>query len=352
MSTPSPAQNVLLRNAWYHALPSHRLKPGQMLSKTYLGDPILLGRTKAGKVFALQDICPHRAVPLSCGWFDGEQVQCCYHGWRFNEAGRCTEIPSLMPDQAMDLGRFDVPSYPIRETQGNIWIYIPAKDRDLAQPPPFEVPVIPGFEGKLPNLTYTVRFPCFIDHAVVGLMDPAHSPYVHRAWWWRTAKLHDEIKQFEPVPYGFRMTRHPIQDAGYLYNIIGGAPATEITFYLPSIRIEETTTSKYRVCNLTTVTPINENETDVTFEFYWDVPWGWMLKPVLHYIVRIFLDQDKDVVVKQQIGLKHDPVLRLIKDSDTLARWYYQLKNEYVRSMTERRDFVSPVKAQVLRWRA
>ncbi|NEP16349.1 MAG: aromatic ring-hydroxylating dioxygenase subunit alpha [Leptolyngbya sp. SIO4C1] len=341
--------DFFLRNLWYHALPSAELKPGQMLSRTYLGEPILLGRTRAGKVFALQDICPHRAVPLSCGWFDGEQVQCCYHGWKFNQGGRCTEIPSLMSEQEMDLSRFDVPSYPIRETQGNLWIYM--RDRATATPQ-FDVPAIPGFAGKSPNLTYTVRFPCFIDHAVVGLMDPAHSPYVHRAWWWRTAALHDEIKQFEPVPYGFRMTRHQLENAGYLYNLIGGAPATEITFYLPSVRIEETTTSKYRVCNLTTVTPISEQATDVTFQFYWNMPWGWLLKPLLRPLVKAFLDQDRSVVVKQQIGLQHNPVLRLIKDSDTPARWYYQLKNEYARAMAEDRDFVSPVKPQVLRWRA
>jgi phenylpropionate dioxygenase-like ring-hydroxylating dioxygenase large terminal subunit len=323
-----------------------------MLSRTYLGQPVLLGRTQAGQAFALADICPHRAVPLSCGWFDGEQVQCCYHGWKFDQAGHCTNIPSLMADQAMDLTRFNVTSYPIHEAQGNIWIYMSDKDPTLAKPPTFDVPVIPGFEGKVPNLTYTVRFPCYLDHAVVGLMDPAHSPYVHRAWWWRTGDLHDEIKQFDPVPYGFCMTRHQLQDAGLGYKLIGGAPSTEITFYLPSIRIEETTTSKYRVCNLTTVTPISETESDVTFEFYWDMPWGFALKPALHYLARIFLDQDKQVVVKQQIGLKHDPVLRLIKDSDTLARWYYQLKNEYLRSMAENRDFVSPVKSQVLRWRA
>jgi phenylpropionate dioxygenase-like ring-hydroxylating dioxygenase large terminal subunit len=349
----SASKNFFLRNIWYYALPGHQLKPGKMLAKTFLGEPILLGRTKAGKAFALYDICPHRGIPLSCGWFDGEAVQCCYHGWKFNDTGHCTDIPSLMPDQDLDLGKFDVPSYPIHESQGNLWIYIPEKDRHQVQPPRFDVPVIPGFDAeKKPDLTYTVRFPCFVDHAVVGLMDPAHSPYVHRAWWWRTGELHDEMKQFDPVPFGFRMTRHQLKNAGLGYKLMGGAPSTEITFYLPSIRIEETTTSKYRACNLTTVTPINDQATDVTFQFYWDIPWGWVLKPALHYLARVFLGQDKAVVVKQQLGLQHDPVLRLIKDSDTLARWYYQLKNEYVRSQEEGREFVSPVKSQVLRWRA
>ncbi|WP_346291314.1 aromatic ring-hydroxylating dioxygenase subunit alpha [Sphaerothrix gracilis] len=349
----SATNQFFLRNIWYHAMPSRALKPGKMLVKTLLGEAILFGRTQAGEVFALKDVCPHRAVPLSCGWFDGEAVQCCYHGWKFDAAGRCTEIPSLMPDQQIDLNRFNVQAYTVQETQGNIWIYMPESYPAEAAPPRFDVPKIPGFAPQAqPNVTYTMRFPCFIDHAVVGLMDPAHSPYVHRAWWWRTSELHDEVKWFDPSTYGFTMRRHRIAHAGRLYGLIGGVPETEIIFYLPGLRTEETTTAKHRVVNLTTVTPLSETETDVTFELYWDIPWGWLLQPLMIPLIKAFLGQDRDVVAKQQIGLRQDSVLRLIKDSDTPARWYYQLKNEYARSQAEKREFVTPVKSQQLRWRA
>src|SRR5437762_100035 len=61
-----------------------------------LGEPVLLGRDEAGAVFALRDICPHRGMPLSAGNFDGGEIECCYHGWRFAPDGRCTAIPSLV----------------------------------------------------------------------------------------------------------------------------------------------------------------------------------------------------------------------------------------------------------------
>ena len=54
----------------------------------------------------------------------------------------------------------------------------------------------------------------------------------------------------------------------------------------------------------------------------------------------------------QQQGLRHDPPLMLINDADTQARWYYRLKNEYIRARTERRPFVNPVKERVLRFRS
>src|SRR5260370_25883213 len=94
-----------------------------MLAKTLLGEPLLLGRDGAGAPFALRDLCPHRGVPLSCGSFDGTEVECCYHGWRFTTDGRCTAIPSLVEGQTLDIARIRVASYAAREVQGNIWAY-------------------------------------------------------------------------------------------------------------------------------------------------------------------------------------------------------------------------------------
>ncbi|MEH2071368.1 MAG: aromatic ring-hydroxylating dioxygenase subunit alpha [Nostoc sp.] len=344
--------NFFLRNIWYYALPSNQIKPGMMVSRIFLGEPVLLIRDRDGKVSAMTDICPHRAVPLSCGRFDGQEVECCYHGWRFNSGGRCTAIPSLVEEQKMDLSRFDVQSYAVREMQGNIWIYIP--DRDRPQPPEMDIPVIPGFDEQSPQFVEVMRFPCFIDHAVVGLMDPAHSPYVHQSWWWRNQQLHEEVKQFDASPYGFTIPRHRLPaNGGRLYWLIGGGvPEIEISFRLPGVRVEESTIGKHRVVNLTTVTPISETETEVTFTLYSTLRWVGFFQPLLHVLARTFLGQDRAVVEKQQIGLKYNPVLRLIKDSDMQAQWYYQLKREYARSLAEGREFVNPVKSQILRWRA
>ncbi len=112
-----------LRDMWYYAIPGDALKPGKMQSKVLLGEPVVLGRAGDGSVFALRDICPHRGVPLSDGRFDGKEIECCYHGWRFDSHGHCTAIPSLVPDQSFDLGRIAVASYPAREVQGNIWVF-------------------------------------------------------------------------------------------------------------------------------------------------------------------------------------------------------------------------------------
>ena len=109
-----------LRDAWYYALPSERLKNGDMVPKTLLGEPVVIGRDKEGQVFALVDICPHRGIPLRFGKFDGCEIECCYHGWRFATNGVCTAIPALVEGQKINLGRIAAPRYAVREVNGNI----------------------------------------------------------------------------------------------------------------------------------------------------------------------------------------------------------------------------------------
>ena len=68
--------------------------------------PLAVGRDGSGKVFALRDACPHRGMPLTCGRFDGREVECSYHGWKFDaHSGQCTLIPSLTSDQKLKIDR-------------------------------------------------------------------------------------------------------------------------------------------------------------------------------------------------------------------------------------------------------
>ena len=352
------SENVFLNNIWYYALVGDQLKRGKVLTKTLLNEPILFGRTLDGEIFALRDICPHRAIPLSCGRFDGHEVECSYHGWHFDKVGQCTKIPSLTDDQTLNLDLFRVKSYPVREVQGNIWIYMPDNSATHSETQiraaELDIPEIIGVDKfATPQAIEVMSFPCHVDHAVIGLMDPAHVPFVHRAWWWRAdPNLSEEVKAFDPSPYGFTMRRHQLLRSTFFYDLIGGNPEVEISFRLPGVRIERITTNKHTVCNMTVITPISENQTEVTTLFYTTLPWVKALKPILSHFVRTFLNQDRDMVVKQQVGLKYDPSLMLIKDADTQARWYYQLKVEFTRANNENRPFENPVKERILRWRS
>ena len=347
-----------LYDAWYVAALAGEVARGSLKRFELLGEPVLVGRDRTGAAFALRDICPHRAAPLSAGTqVDGPDgapaVACPYHGWTFRTGdGACSAVPSLAAGQEMDVERIRVRRYPVRESQGLVWIWMAADARAPSEPD-HEPPVFEGAVGGAPKLVERMDFDSHVDHAVVGLMDPAHGPYVHSQWWWRSkASQHDKAKAFEPRPFGFAMAAHAPSSNSYAYRILGGAPVTEITFRLPALRWEHIRVGPRQVLALTILTPVTEARTRIT-QVFWSDHWAFtVLRPLVSAASRIFLKQDGDMVNLQNEGLRYDPPLLWIDDADRQAKWYQALKREWTRSRAEGRAFVNPVKPVTLRWRS
>ena len=163
--------------------------------------------------------------------------------------------------------------------------------------------------------------------------------------------MHEKSKAFAPSHLGFTMVRHRPSSNSKAYKLLGGEVSTEIRFELPSTRIEHIRVGKHHVCGLTTLTPLAPMQVELHQVFYWTAPWLTPLRPLLGWFVRAFIEQDRDVVDKQQRGLNEDPQLMLINDADKPARWYYQLKKELLQSRAEGRPFQNPVPHTTLHWR-
>jgi phenylpropionate dioxygenase-like ring-hydroxylating dioxygenase large terminal subunit len=339
--------STLLREIWYFALLSKDIPAGQMQRVIIAGEPINVGRDEAGEIFALRDICPHRAAPLSAGCLKSGTVECPYHGWRFDvRDGHCTEIPALVDGSSIQPEKISVKTYPVRETGALVWVWLGETAPDI------DPPALPHAVGK-PVMEDGLTLNCHVDHAVIGLMDPAHGPFVHRQWWWRSEhSIHEKAKAFEPCRHGFAMAAHSPSSNSFAYKLLGGKPVTEITFELPGIRTEFITVGKRHVLSFTAVTPEDETKTRIRQVFFSNHPVMRGLSPVLRMGARKFLRQDADMVDLQQEGLRFDPKLMLIDDADTQAKWYHALKREWFRAREEGRDFINPVKAKTLRWRS
>lgn len=341
-----------LTETWYFAAMSTDLRAGRPIRLEVLGEPVMLGRAPGGTLFALRDVCPHRAAPLSAGRFHreasgAETVACPYHGWRFAADGACAAIPSLTSDQAMDVGKIRVGRHPVAESQGMVWIWMGRGEPDHS-PPAF-----PGVVGGRPKIIDRMVFDAHIDQAVVGLMDPAHGPYVHRQWWWRTSgSEHDKEKRFEPREAGFAMVRHSPSKNSRAYVVLGGRPETEITFRLPGLRWEHVTAGRRQLLALTCLTPVDEGHTQITQIVWSDHPIVGLLSPIVAASARTFLRQDAEMVELQNLGLKHDSSMIWIDDADRQAKWYQALKREWAASRREGRPFVNPVEPATLRWRS
>jgi len=348
----SASQTDLVFDIWYFAGLSTDIGRGKMI-RLEIGDhPICIGRQDDGSLFALRDICPHRAAPFSKGCIKDGTVECPYHGWRFGlEDGACKEIPALTAEQSMETEKIKTRTFPVRQDGKLIWVYI-AADKRFAGTPDIDPPQFPFANRKVimdDNLTLN----CHVDHAIIGLMDPAHGPYVHRQWWWRSeSSMHDKAKAFEPRERGFAMAAHEPSSNSFAYKLLGGKPITEITFQLPGIRTEEIKVGKKTLLSFTAVTPRDETRTQIRQIFFTDMKLIKLFSPLLGIFARKFLRQDADMVDLQQMGLKYDPTLLLIEDADTQAKWYHAIKKEWTKSRKDGRPFKNPVRAKTLKWRS
>ena len=344
-----------LKDIWYFVTMSGDVRPGRLARYELLGEPVMLGRSPGGQLMALRDVCPHRAAPLSAGRFhreaDGrESVECPYHGWRWGADGTCRAVPSLTDADTLDISRIAVRRYPVAESQGMVFVWMAEEPRAASDPtePP---PQFPGVVGGAPKLVDRQEFAAHVDHAVVGLMDPAHGPFVHRQWWWRSRRsMHEKAKRFEAGELGFVMVRHPPSRNSRAYALLGGAPTTEITFRLPSLRWEHIQVGARQVLALTCLTPTTETKTRITQIVWSDHPVFALAGLLVRIGARRFLKQDGDMVDLQNKGLKYDPAMLWIDDADRQAKWYQALKREWVASRRENRAFVNPVEPATLRW--
>jgi phenylpropionate dioxygenase-like ring-hydroxylating dioxygenase large terminal subunit len=160
--TDTPAsESPMLYGFWYRAARTSDIRRGKMKATTMLETQVLVGRDSAGHAFAMRDACPHRGTPLSYGWFDGKQVQCSYHGWKFDAlSGQCQGIPSCAQGQDIHHERIFAPRLEVEERDGYIWVYIPEPAGRLAKrnvAPPGPAPVLPIHSEKYKRISSRAR---------------------------------------------------------------------------------------------------------------------------------------------------------------------------------------------------
>jgi phenylpropionate dioxygenase-like ring-hydroxylating dioxygenase large terminal subunit len=325
---------TLIYDDWYPALRTDTLRAGKLKKAMLLDIPLVLGRRGDGHVFALRDSCPHRGIPLSYGWFDGERVTCRYHGWEFEPcSGRCELIPSLTSVDKLDAKRIYATAFPCQERDGHAWVYVagPGTGRKSEGSERRSVPELAKFGERYRTAHLSADLPCNVDHGIIGLMDPAHGPFVHQAWWWRSrASIREKTKRFEPICEGFRMSAHAPSANSAPYRLLGvyGKPVeTTIDFALPNRRTELIRCGDKWFSSLTTVTPVTSSTCRIDVIAAWNVLYYVpFFTPVAKFFGAKFVRQDQETMIQQAEGLRHNPSLMLIDDADKPAKWYFALK--------------------------
>jgi cholesterol 7-desaturase len=80
-------------NSWFRLLFSHEVKQNEIKSVNCLGQHLIVFRDKQNKIKCLDAYCPHLGADLSQGKIVDSCVECPFHGWRFDENGKCAHIP-------------------------------------------------------------------------------------------------------------------------------------------------------------------------------------------------------------------------------------------------------------------
>ena len=133
--------------------------------------PLVVFRTPDG-LHAARDLCPHRGVPLSMGWVEGEELVCRYHGLRYGPDGRCRRIPAQ--PEVKPPGRLSLTMFPVVERYGLVWTCL-APEGEPAIPP------LPAWEDS----RFQSILPPPVDIAgspgrqLEGFVDVAHFAFVH-----------------------------------------------------------------------------------------------------------------------------------------------------------------------------
>ena len=165
--------SLFLKNCWYVAAFSDEVTRTP-LARTLLDMPVVLYRKADGSPVALLDRCPHRFAPLSVGAVVGDEIQCGYHGLRFNAQGRCVANPH---NDGKPLVAADIASFVLHERYGFVWLW--PGDPDRADPA-----LLPHFfflEDDATWRTLSGMLPVKGNYQLVvdNLLDLTHAPYLH-----------------------------------------------------------------------------------------------------------------------------------------------------------------------------
>ena len=165
------AQRTFPLNAWYCFAWDCELKH-ELLARTICGIKMVFYRAENGDPVALQDACWHRLLPLSMGVLRGDEVQCKYHGIRYDARGRC----SFMPSQETINPSAAVRAFPTIERHRFVWVW----PGDPALADPALVPDLHwNHDPKWAGDGRTIHAACDYRLIVDNLMDLTHETFIH-----------------------------------------------------------------------------------------------------------------------------------------------------------------------------
>lgn len=167
-----------LKQYWWPLATQAELDMRKPLARSLHDVPLVIFRDEAGKPAALLDRCPHRHAPLSAGRVHQGELECPYHGWRFDSEGCCTRVPGMESGTPRHL----LHPVAVCEAHGLVWGCLSLNASTPA-------PVAPSLVGDhLDSFLMVDRATCTIAAAAENFLDGFHTHFVHAGWIRRDTK--------------------------------------------------------------------------------------------------------------------------------------------------------------------
>lgn len=327
---------MFIRNAWYVGAWDHEVSR-DLTRRVILKEPVLFYRREDGTPVAIEDRCSHRQAPLSGGRLIGNQVECPYHGLRFDQTGACV----LVPSQSRIPPGAKVRAFPVVER--NHWIWIWMGDPAKADPALIEdfhwIDDDPQWNFAGDYMHVKGHYALLVDN----LLDTTHLTFVHpttlgtndftdaetetqrdgdrvhvKKWLMNSlpSPFHKRMGGFADGVMVDRWQNTTFAPPAFVKLDVGSAPVGT------GARERGDRSQGVNMWNLNAITP----ETDATTHYFWaqaynfriDQPW---LRDVIRNQVRTAFGEDLTIIQAQQqnIDLAPGPTIDLAQDAAGLA---------------------------------
>lgn len=164
-------------NYWYAVEHDSKIANKQIVEVKFWGESVALYRSEGGRLYAIENRCAHRHVPLTLGTVAGERIVCEYHGWAYNGAGELADVPHTLFGKKMPTCKLR--TYPVRVRYGLVWIFFGDPERADSTP----MPEIPELEGSNKWECVPVDFTWNAHHSMIidNVSDFTHE-FLHRKY--------------------------------------------------------------------------------------------------------------------------------------------------------------------------
>jgi 5,5'-dehydrodivanillate O-demethylase oxygenase subunit len=165
----------LLRRYWHPIAAAGELDRKPTKEVTVLGEELVLYKDRSGTLGLVGRRCPHRRVSLVYGVPEPDGLRCQYHGWKFDETGRCLEAPfeDTVNPQARFRDRISLPAYPVQVLGGLVFAYLGPQPAPLL---PRWAPLT--WDNCVHDIAITI-LPCNWLQCQENSLDPVHAEWLH-----------------------------------------------------------------------------------------------------------------------------------------------------------------------------